>query len=291
MPFRRSLPILLALFLIASESERAQDNEKKPTNAKTVIFAVSGSDQIRIDPIVILDRGRYLQPPDGVDQDGERFHDTPASSMFAADYYRSGRTYNLLFGGGRSGAATVIGRTSRACISLAASVRLETSIKVGGWVMALAANSDSLGFAESSRRALSPDERSAVLELARRTYSRRGVPASLTKSITVTNLTAVDLERDGRPEFVGSFRIERNEKAYLLFLLVVKRGEICRIGLQRYDEGLEKGEDFVDELDLDRDGVDEVITQVSGYETWEYAIYKRKAGRWQRVYKGGGGGC
>ena len=68
-------------------------------------------------------------------------------------------------------------------------------------------------------------------------------------------------------------------------------GTDFRIELQRYDEGLEDGEDFVDELDLDGDGIGEVITQVSGSESWEYAIYKRRAGRWQAIYKGGGGGC
>lgn len=157
--------------------------------------------------------------------------------------------------------------------------------------MALAADSDSLGLPEISRRALSPDERSTVLELVRRTYRRRGVPASLIKSITVTNLTAVDVDRDGNPEFVGSFRIERDEKAYLLFLIVEQRTGRYRIALQRYDEGFEHGEDFVDALDVDKDGVGEVITQVSGYEVWEYAIYKRRGGRWQMVYRGGGGGC
>jgi hypothetical protein len=292
MRFHKSMPILLALlsFLIASGSERAQDTEKKPTSGRTVIFAVSGGNQTKIDPIVILDRGRYVQPPDGVDQDAGRFHDTPASSKFAADYYRSGRTYNLLFGGGRIGTATVTGRTSIMCISLAASVRLETSRKIGGWVMALAADSDSLGVAESSRRALSPDERSTVLNLVRSVYRRRGI-SLVDNRITVTNLTAVDVDRDSNSELVGSFRIERDEKAYLLFLIVVKRAGNYRIELVRYDEGLEKGEDFVDALDLDGDGIGEVITQVSGSEVWVYAIYKRKAGRWQQVYKGGGGGC
>ena len=157
--------------------------------------------------------------------------------------------------------------------------------------MALAADSDSLGLGESKRRAPSPNERSTVLELARRTYRRRGVPTSLINGMKITNLTAVDLDRDGNPELVGSFRVEQDRTAYLLFLIVDKHEGNYRIALQRYDEGLEDGEDFVDELDLDGDGIGEVITQVSGSEVWTYSIYKRKAGRWQVVYKGGGGGC
>jgi hypothetical protein len=294
MRFRRSNSILLGLLLlfIASRSEnRAQNAEKKSTSSRTVIFAVTQGDGIKIDPIVIIDRGRYLQPPGGVDEEAGHFQDTPESSQFAAKYYRPGQTYQLLFGGGKVGSATVTNRTSRACISLAASVRLQTSQKIGGWVMALATDANSLGLHESSRHAPSVNERSAVLELAKRTYGQRGVPASLLTSIKVTNLTAVDPDHDGNPELVGSFRIEQDQKAHLLFLIVGKHGGNYKIELQRYDEGLEDGEDFVDELDVDGDGLGEVITQVSAYESWEYAIYKRKGGRWQVIYKGGGGGC
>jgi hypothetical protein len=157
--------------------------------------------------------------------------------------------------------------------------------------MALAADSDSLGVPESSRRAPSPNERSTVLRLAKRAYRRRGVRAPLLTGIKITNLTSVDLDHDGNAELIGSFRIERDQKASLLFLIVGTNGDNYRIALQLYDEGLESGEDFVDALDLDGDGIGEVITQVSGSEVWEYAIYKRKADRWQVVYKRGGGGC
>lgn len=294
MRFRRShsvFLILLAVFIGAQSDNRAQDTEKKLTNSRTVIFAVSGGDGIKIDPIVMIDRGRYVKPPEGISEAAGHFKDTPQSAKFAAEYYRSGRTYELLFGGGRIGTAAVIKRTGTACISLTASVRLQTAQKIGGWVRALATDSDSLGSPESSRRAPSPTERSAVLELAKRTYRQRGVPASLINRITVTNLTAVDLDYDGNPELIGSFRIEQDGKAYLLFLIGAKRGDNYGIELQRHSEGLEGGEDLVDELDVDGDGIGEVITIVSGSESWEYAIYKRKEGGWHLVYKGGGGGC
>jgi hypothetical protein len=297
MGFRRSNSILLVLllFFIGSLSNnRAQHNEKKPSSPRTVLFAVTGGDEITIDPIVILDRGRYVAPPDGVhvmDAEASKFDDTPVSTRFVAKYYRPNQIYQLLFGGGKVGTATVVKRASRTCISLAARVRLQTSIKVDGWVMALATNSNSLGFQEISRRALLPDERSAVLNLVRRTYRQRSVPAELFNKITVTNLTGVDLDRDGNAEIIGSFRIEQGEKAYLLFLIIGKRAGTYKIELQHYGQALESGEDFVDQLDVDGNGIGEVITQVSGYETWGYAIYKKRAGKWQRVYRGGGGGC
>jgi hypothetical protein len=296
---RNSILLVLLLFFIgALSSNRAQNKEKQPASPRAVIFAVTtdrnlmGETAIRIDPIVMISGGRFIAPPAGVDETPGQFSDTPQSSGFAATYFRSGQTYQLLFGGGKIGTATVLKRSNRQCISLAASVRLQTSVKLGGWVMALATNSTALGLPESSRRAPAPDERSAVLNLVKRTYGQRSVPAALLKKITVTNLTAVDLDRDGNAELIGSFRIEQDAKAYLLFLIVGKRGGAYKIELQRYDQSHEEsGEDFVDQLDVDGDGIGEVITEVSGYETWDYAIYKKRAGTWQRVYKGGGGGC
>jgi len=38
-------------------------------------------------------------------------------------------------------------------------------------------------------------------------------------------------------------------------------------------------------------GVDEIVTISYYYESWDYAIYKEKDGKWEKVYKGGGGGC
>ena len=49
--------------------------------------------------------------------------------------------------------------------------------------------------------------------------------------------------------------------------------------------------DFVDQVDLDGDGVAEVIAEGFYPESNDYIIYKRRQGRWVSVYQGGGGGC
>jgi hypothetical protein len=49
---------------------------------------------------------------------------------------------------------------------------------------------------------------------------------------------------------------------------------------------------LVDTLDLDEDGVDEVITSTTMYEGNQYQILKRgRNGKWTMVYYGGGSGC
>ena len=287
--------LTLALFWLAPFSANLQQDHGKPAATSAAIFAVlrSPDNNVAIEPVVIIERGRFVKPPEGVDKDANgKFSDTLASARFAAKYYRTGHQYHLLFGAGKAGIATVTRRTSLACISLSAAVRLETSAKIGGAVEALATDSDSLGSPEGSRRAASAAEREAAVGLARRAYRQKGVSASLIQKMTVFNLTAADLNHDGNTELIGSFRIDDPEGAYVLFLIMERNaGANFGVALQRYDKGNELGEDLVDYLDLDGDGIDEVITRIAGYESYEYAIYKKKDKKWRAVYQGGGNGC
>jgi hypothetical protein len=47
----------------------------------------------------------------------------------------------------------------------------------------------------------------------------------------------------------------------------------------------------VDQLDLDGDGFDEIVIEVTGYENEKFAIYHRGDGSWTQVHLGGQGGC
>ena len=68
--------------------------------------------------------------------------------------------------------------------------------------------------------------------------------------------------------------------------------------LARYHKttDIEDGKDgqdvrFVDQLDLDGDGTDEIVVEVTGYESEAFLIYKRISGLWRRVHVGGQSGC
>jgi hypothetical protein len=297
-----SILLALPLLSIGSISASPAQNNQKPPSISAAIFAVSRDpDKSEIDPIVIIDRGRFVKPPEGVDQNrAGKFRDTPASARFAAKYYRTGHQYQLLFGGGKVGTVAVSKRDTYGaynpdgCVSLSARVRLQTSAKIGGWVKALATDSDSLRFPESSRRAVTPAERETALELARRAYRQKGVAAPVIEKMKVNNLTGADLYHDGKAELIGSFNIDDRDARhiYVLFLIIEQdpSGQF-KVALQHYDQVNEIEEDLVDYLDLDGDGIAEVITQIEVAEGWEYAIYKKKDNKWQQIYKGGGGGC
>jgi hypothetical protein len=48
---------------------------------------------------------------------------------------------------------------------------------------------------------------------------------------------------------------------------------------------------YLEHLDLDADGVDEVVISGSAYESWFYSILKRQDGKWVEVHSQDGGGC
>jgi hypothetical protein len=177
-----------------------------------------------------------------------------------------------------------------------AEVKAETPVRLGGQVQALATDSKTLGRGESSRRAPTEEERAAALELARANYRAKGVSEALIKKMEVVNLTATDLDRDGRAELIGSFQATSadftNHSLFIIFEPVSAGG--FKPALVWFHKGAEDAAEdrrLVDQLDLDGDGKAEVIAEGHYYESNDYIIYKKQAGRWQQVYKGGGGGC
>ena len=50
-------------------------------------------------------------------------------------------------------------------------------------------------------------------------------------------------------------------------------------------------ENFVEQIDSDAGGKDEIIIISYYYESWDYAIYRSRNGKWEKVYFGRGGGC
>ncbi len=56
-------------------------------------------------------------------------------------------------------------------------------------------------------------------------------------------------------------------------------------------EGFDSAVDFVDQLDLDGDGVAEVFVQEHGFDAYGYSIYKKTNGAWRKIYTTTGDAC
>jgi hypothetical protein len=255
-----------------------------------VVFAVSGEGgEPHMDAVVIVD-GKLLHAPFTDEQKDKQ-------KSFANKYFAAGRQYRLTFGGGDAGSVTVK-KWSEGCNSPHAEVSAATSVRLGENVKALATDSPSFGKRASARRAPTDVERAAVMVLMKRIYKQNRTPAGLISSVKVTNLTATDLDGDGKYEMIGSFTLTaRNKFERDLFLIAKPQGAAMRADFAKFQaykpgpEGFLSNIDLVDQLDLDGDGLAEVFAVQTGFDAYAYVIFKKVGGRWRQVYDAIGDAC
>ena len=128
--------------------------------------------------------------------------------------------------------------------------------------------------------------------------------------IEVVNLTAIDLDRDGKMELAGSFvasKRTRKQERYVLFLLAVSSGASYRAAVSNYSKHTEADimsgasinainegvyvERLVDHVDLDGDRTSELVTTAMGLEGVTYYIYKKQGSAWTKTYEFGNYRC
>lgn len=242
-----------------------------------------------MDALVMID-GNRLQHPYRDEQKGDE-------KVFAEKYFATGKLYRLIFGGGEAGTVTV-DKWSEGCNNIHAQVTANTSAKLGGRVMALATDSVALGKRASTRRAPTETERAAAMALVKSIYRQNRTPANLISSINVTNLTATDLDGDGIFEMIGSFTLTaRNKFQRDLFLIAKPQAAAMRadfVKFQAYQPPPEQflsSIDFVDQLDLDGNGVGEVFAIQGGFDGYQYLIFKKVGRRWRQVFDQIGDAC
>lgn len=304
--------ITLLLSAVLSMIEAGQSKAlPQEGRGRVAVFAVSSSagelPEAMMEPFVIIEQGQYKKPVAG-DSDAAEI------SRFAAGYYQKGRKYRLLFGGGEAGTATVkASNENDECFRTGAKATLQGQVpKLNLNVIALATDSDSLGRTPGSRRAPTASERASALSLARTAYLQKGVPAALLPTLQTINLTAIDVDKDGKFEIIGSFVVKKTkggQARYTLFLLAEQQGAKYQTAIANHERITEKEimsgasindvnengiyvEKLVDQLDLDRDGTGEVITMTTGLEGVSYYIYgKTPKGQWRQVYEFGNYRC
>lgn len=283
-------------FVGASLLLHAQTRGDAGKSNSAVIFCVSsdGATDVLLDPIVITGQGRFREIEGGAD-----------SAQFRSKYYRLNERYRLIFGGATVGGVKITKTEAAECLPTGADGQMQSSVRLGGSVMALATDAGRMGGAANARRAPTNDERATVLNLVRSEFLRRGTPAASLEGITIENLTAFDLNRDGKHELIGSFAINRARPFLVRQLFVIGEPQPkanYRLALARYDSFTEQNmmgelsieeigknavltEMLIDGLDTDGDGRDEVFTKSVSFEGTHYAIYRRRARGWQRVYE------
>jgi hypothetical protein len=273
---KRFFLAVLTLSLVASVGS---GQTRKPT----MVFAVSAESGEGSMDVVVMVSGKRLRVPFNDEQKDRQ-------KKIAEEYLAAGRSYRLIFGGGEAGSVTVK-KWSEGCNSVHAEVGLATSATLGGQVRALATSSNSLGKRASTRRAPTEAERAAVMTLVKNIYRQHHTPVNLIAAIKVTNLTATDLDGDGKYEFVGSFTsAAKNKFERDLFLIAKSQGAGMHADLATFQayqpppETFLHSIDFIDQLDLDGNGVGEIFAVQGAFDGYSYVILKKVGGRWREVY-------
>lgn len=300
-----ALVVTLLLAVTTSSGGRTSPGIQQPTQDATLVCVVSQLDvenpRGNMDAVLLIENGKLVQPYPEYNEAAQR--------KFASQYFSTGKKYRVTFGGGEVGSATVKS-SDMGCNNIHATALVEANGKSPAQLSALATNSDSLGRKPPARRDATALEHQAVLRLANQIYAARGTTPALRHTMVNYNLTATDLDGDGKFELIGSFIAAKDRARRDLFLIAQPAGT-TRLGIppgrpswplfkpalihfQSYKlppEGFDSAVDFVDQLDLDGDGIAEVFVQQHGFDAYGYAVYKKSKGRWRSVYTTTGDAC
>jgi len=256
-------------------------------------------------PLYVVTQNHYAE---GFTPEGRtaRFGDLIAIEIFnpgahRADepvVYKIGEHISLFMGAQRQGEVAIRKVLPLQCDSSAAIVTADSSLHFGKDTMALATNAGNIRPHASKQHEAEAQARGYATQLAKAEFQKNGVPVELLGSMEIQQLVLTALDNSKHQFLIGYFSVKANAARHEVFLIAKMDSPAGAAELARYHKttDVEDGTDsenirFVDQLDLDGDGMDEIVIEITGYEDEEFAIYKRSNGHWSQVHLGGGGGC
>ncbi len=294
----RNLFIGLFAVMLLSLSTVAASAQK--TAVKPIIFAVSG-DGKSLEPIAYISKGKLEPPVSGGDE-------ANLITAFNKTYYKPGTVYRLIFGSANAGTVTVKSSNAKAeCSRNVATVTTSSpKAQLKGLVEGLATNAPIKTTTVSYRRKPTAAEKDEIDALAKAEFVKQKLTP---KVMRYQNLTALDIDNDGKADFVGSYWVEIDKLTRgLLFFIATKdsKGKYA-IGYQEYrsidqaslmsgaeikmvDDGT-LHELLLDAYDFDGDGTAEIFTSESSFEGIGFYVYHRSGAKWTRVFEGSNYHC
>ena len=293
-----SLTICCLAILLSNSVLFAQKKTKpKPTaKPKPIVFAVLNDGQT-LEPIGAIDKGELISTVNGGDE-------AKSLTSFTNTYYKPKTVYNLIFGSATNGTITVISSDPKSDCgkNLATITTQSTKAKLKGFVMGLATSEKTTKTASGVRRLPTATERAEIESLVRAEFVKQKVSANAIKNLQYYNLTAIDVDNDGKAEMVGSFWVESSAKERnLLFFIADKNSDgkyvfgytdYAKVTPDKIMSGELKdldelgGELLLDSLEYNGDTTAEIFTISKAFEGNNFHVYSRQDGKWTRVFDG-----
>lgn len=287
--------LLLVLMTVSGVFAQRRSRIVSRVKAKAIIFAVM-DDGKSLEPIGVLEKGA-LVPTVGGDADAK------ALNGFAKTYYAPRTAYKLIFGGTFGGLVTVKSSNSNAdCGKNQATVTvIAPKVKISGLVMGLATNGATSKL-KGVRRLPTAGERGEIENLVLAEYAKNGLTNQTIKDLHYYNLTAIDVDNDGKAELVGSYWVESSpkERNLLFFIADQKADGKYALDFSSYEKlpladvmsgnfkDLDGGIDnelLLDTFAFDGDKTDEIFTVTPTFEGSTFRVYSRRDGGWKKVFE------
>lgn len=264
-----------------------------PKPLKPGIFAVL-NDGKTIEPVAVINKGKLENPVNGSDS-------LAALKAFSRERYKKELSYRLIFGGAAAGTAAIVSSDVNAeCAKNLATIRItSTKVSLKGMVMGLATDLASGTRSAAMRRKPSVAEKGEIDALVKAEFTKKKLSP---KTLRFQNLTAIDVNGDGRAEIVGSYWTEIDSKTRGLLFFIAELGSsgkyqfsyseykavdeasLMNGDIKSVDDGVYH-ELLLDYLDVDGDGTSEIFTYRQGFEGAGFYAYRRSGGKWTRFYE------
>jgi len=210
--------------------------------------------------------------------------------------YKVGEHISLFSGGEKKGAIKIERVVPLQCDSSTAVVSGETSVRFAKETMALATNASNVLSHANLQRQATDAEKALAKHLAMTEFRKHSLPDQAANDIEIDRSVVTKIAEGEGEMFVGNFSVKANGAEHELFLISKLDGSSAEMARYHKMTDLLDGTDyegyiFVDQLDLDGDGLDEIVVEMTAYESEEFRVVKRINGVWTRVHVGGAGGC
>ncbi len=287
---------LLAVMLLSLSTITAFAQKAAP---KTIIFAVPDNGKT-LEPIAYINKGKLEPTVSGGDAE-------TLVTAFNKTYYKPGTVYKLIFGSANAGTITVKGSNAKGDCgkNIGQVTTSSTKTQLKGLIMGLATNAPVKTTTVSYRRKPTAAEKEEIDALAKAEFVKQKLTPTV---LRYQNLTALDVDSDGKAEFVGSYWVEIDKQTRgLLFFIAGKdsKGKYA-IGYHDYrsidqanvmsgeikavDDGV-LHELLLDAFDYDGDGTAEIFTYEQSFEGAGFNVYHRSGTKWTRVFEGSNYHC